>query len=204
MEYIFLKKMGAAVATKLICKLPAKKCIMQKYKLLGREASTAEVLLTISLALSVILMFTIQFYHYSHLLKQVNQLPNTTAILMAVGIGLMFQLGRFGFAVAGVQEFSTNRQKAGITGMIFSIALSIFESFEVVHIVNDWVGASPLRISCMMILQAIVWISFVLEIRLAINVSDNTVSKSSVTQSGDVLFSFKGSDKKGKGSTSMS
>lgn len=176
---------------------------MQKYKLLGREASTAEVLLTVSLGLSVILMFTIQFYHYSHLLKQVAQIPKVTAIFMSVGIGLMFQLGRFGFAIAGVQEFSSNRQKAGITGMIFSVGLSVFESFEVIHIVNDWVGAGLLRTSCMMIFQAIVWISFVLEIRLAINVSGNASNtNTTVNEKGEVLFSWKGNGEKKSSSRS--
>lgn len=172
---------------------------MQKYNFLGRNASIAEVLLTISLALSVFLMFAIQFYHYSYLFKQITQLPNLTAILMATGVGLMFQLGRFGFAMAGVQEFSSNRQKAGITGMVFSVGLSVFESFEVIHIVNDWIGSGLLRTSCMMIFQAIVWISFVLEIRLAINVSGSNTNKKSDTKvddSGNVIFSSNGNSKK--------
>lgn len=169
---------------------------MRKYNFLGREASIAEVLLTISLALSVLLMFTIQYYHYSHLFSDVTQLTKHTAVLMAIGVGLMFQLGRFGFAIAGVQEFSTNRYKAGITGMIFSVGLSVFESFEVIHIVNDWLGSGSLRTSCMMIFQAIVWISFILEIRLAINVSGGNASNTVVNEKGDVFFSWNGNGKK--------
>ena len=154
----------------------------------------------VALGISVLLMFLFQFFHYKNLLLQVDQLPNYVSVFMALCIGVMFQLTRFGFAMSGVVEFATGRTKAGSVGLLFSIALSVFETFEVLEIARDWLGDGQLHTSFIMIVLAVVWISFFLEIRLAIflgnskkadsGFSFNGTAKSSRSEKRDGQFSY--------------
>jgi len=127
----------------------------------------APTFLFVSMLLSFILMFLVQMFYYSNLLM--DAVPMAFAYVMAFAIGLMFQFSRLAFGIAGAAEFSQGNTAKGITGMIFSLGLSIFESFEVSEIAMIW--NDNLYHSSLMILQSIVWLGFLLEIRLAINLS---------------------------------
>lgn len=157
---------------------------MQKYNLAGGKVSISEICLMVALGISVLLMFLFQFFHYKNLLLQVDELPPYVSIFMALCIGTMFQLTRFGFAMSGVVEFATGRTKAGAVGLLFSIALSVFETFEVIEIARDWIGSGQLQTSFLMIVQAIVWISFFLEIRLAIFLGRSNKKSKSFSSNG--------------------
>jgi len=136
-----------------------------KFALNGLVKSSPLFLL-VSMVLSFILMLLVQLFYYSELFKE---LPYSFGLIVGVAIGILTQLARLAFGVSGVAEFAHGKTGRGIASILFSLALTIFESFEVIGVAN--LLSPTLQGEAMMILQLVVWLGFVLEIRLAINVS---------------------------------
>lgn len=130
---------------------------------------TSPMFLLVAMILSFLLMFLVQLFYYSNLFN--GFLPVAFCYIVAVGIGLMVQLSRLALGLAGASEFMQGNTGKGIAGILFSLALSIFEAFEVYEIVSSF--DEKIRYSMMMVLQSIVWLGFILEIRLAINLKSS-------------------------------
>ena len=131
--------------------------------------------LFVSMVLSFILMFLVQLFYYStHVFGE--NVPGGFSYIIGFSIGLITQLARLAFGLAGAYDFAKGRVARGLSGMLFSLGLAIFEAFEVAEIATLWGGSSPtLYNSTMLILQSIVWLGLLLEVRLAINLT-NTLS----------------------------
>lgn len=126
---------------------------------------TSPMFLLVSMILSFLLMLLVQIFYYSHLFES---LPYSFNFIIGISIGLLTQLARLAFGVSGVAEFAHGRTGRGMASILFSLALTVFESFEVVGVAK--LLSPELANEGMMILQLVVWLAFVLEIRLAINV----------------------------------
>jgi len=143
---------------------------------------TSPLFLLVSMILSFVLMLLIQLFYYGELFKD---LPYSFGLIIGVAIGLLTQLARLAFGISGVAEFAHGKMGRGVASILFSLALTIFESFEVVGVAN--MLSPTLKNEGMMILQLIVWLGFVLEIRLAINVggamsSDGEADEESISK----------------------
>lgn len=170
---------------------------MFKYKLNGRDVSLAESLLSIGLILAVLVTLILQYYYYHQLFSQVEHLSRPIVVIIAFCFGLIIQFSRLGFVFAGVEEFATGRRKSGYTGFLFSVGLSIYETVEMYFLVSHWWSGTFL-IPAMMAVQFLVWISFILELRWALNVggkssnnfSDNRGSRGRSENSSKEEFSY--------------
>lgn len=121
--------------------------------------------------LSFVLMLAIQLFYYTTVFE--GKLPNSAlAYLIAAGIAIMFQSARFSFGIAGAYEFSKGEKSKGTFGLVFSLALTVFESFEGAEMAHIWTIAQPeFENTLNMVVQAILWLGFALEIRLLTTVS---------------------------------
>lgn len=129
--------------------------------------------LLVSMVVSFILMFVVQMFYYSELFEA---LPNAFPIVVGVSIGLLTQLARLALGLSGVSEFAKGKTGRGIASILFSLALTIFESYEVIGVAKMF--SEDTSGEAMMILQLVVWLGFVLEIRLAINLGGVLASES--------------------------
>ena len=84
-------------------------------------------------------------------------------------------MARLAFGISGAAEFANGRIGRGFAGILFSLALTCFESFEVVGAAKTI--APALSGEAAMIFQLVVWLGFVLEIRLAISVSNSLIDE---------------------------
>lgn len=158
---------------------------MFNYKLNGREVSLAETLLSCGLILAVLVTLILQYYYYYQLFEKVEHLSRPVVITIAFCFGLIIQFSRLGFVFAGVEEFATGRKKSGYLGFVFSVALSIYETVEMYYLVRHWWTADYF-IPAMMAVQFLVWISFILELRWALNVGGKSSNSFSSNRNGKV------------------
>jgi len=132
-----------------------------------------------SMILSFLLMLVIQMFYYATVFEGI--LPNK-GFQYGIGfcIGVMVQSARLAFGLAGAYEFSTQRYGVGTLGLFFSLAITLFESFEVMEIAKAWSnGVEPVYNSLLLLLEFIIWTGLCLELRLAMNVAgDSTKTKS--------------------------
>lgn len=132
--------------------------------------SKAPLYLLISMGLSFLLMFIVQLFYYAGIFTPL--LPQSAfAYVIGGGIGVMYQAARLSFGLSGAYEFSNGKSSNGIIGILFSFALTFYESYEVTEIAHYWGNEAGSELSILYALQAIVWLGFALEIRLAMNVA---------------------------------
>lgn len=132
---------------------------------------SAPTLLLVSMMLSFVLMLAVQMFYYSTIFEA--RVPSLAlAYSISIGIALMFQSARFSFGIAGAYEFAKGETGKGFFGLLFSLGLTIFESFEVAEMTMVWTRQQPeFRDTLNMVLQAMLWLGFALEIRLLTNVA---------------------------------
>lgn len=132
---------------------------------------SAPTLLLVSMILSFVLMLVVQLFYYSMVFEDLIPALGL-AYAIAAGIALMFQSARFSFGIAGAYEFAKGETGKGFFGILFSLSLTIFEAFEVSEMTVVWLAKKPELISTLnMVLQAILWLGFALEIRLLTSVA---------------------------------
>jgi hypothetical protein len=132
---------------------------------------SAPTLLLLSMALTFVIMMGVQMFYYTMVLTPRVPYP-AIAYSMAIAIGLVFQLARLSFGVAGAWEFGIGYVGKGMAGLLFSVALTVFESFEIAEMSDVWTrNDAEFRSTLNMILQAVLWLGFGLELRLALNVA---------------------------------
>lgn len=156
---------------------------MFKYKLNGRDVSLAESLLSCGLVLAVLVTLILQYYYYADLFGKVTHLSKPIVVIVALCFGLIIQFSRLGFVFAGVEEFATGRKRSGYIGFVFSVSLSIYETVEMYYLVLSW-WSIDYFIPAMMAVQFLVWVSFVLELRWALNVGGKTSNSFSYNGNG--------------------
>ena len=151
-------------------------------------------LLLISMFLSFILMFLIEVFHYANDVINQNAPNYAIAFGMAVGIATMVQFCRVAFGLSGAYEFAKNNIGIGIVGLLFSLILTIWCSYEVTHVARNWAKDNEyLYKQALLVLQFIVWSGFALEIRLAVAVGseakriEKEKAKSEAEQTGTLL-----------------
>ena len=126
--------------------------------------------LLVSMMLSFIIMFGVQMFYYADMIF-LDKVPSPFNWLIGAAIGLMTQLARLAFGIAGASDFAQGKTSKGLTGLIFSLGLAIVGAYEVAEISAMWAnGDHGFYNSCMLVLQVIVWLGFILEIRMAITV----------------------------------
>lgn len=157
---------------------------MFKYKLNGRDVSLAESLLSCGLILAVLVTLILQYYYYHQLFSQVEHLSKPIVIIIAFCFGLIIQFSRLGFVFAGVEEFATGRKRSGYIGFLFSVGLSIYETVEMYFLVSHW-WSGDFFTPAMMAVQFLVWISFILELRWALNVGGKSSGSFSSNRNAD-------------------
>lgn len=157
---------------------------MFNYKLNGRDVSLAESLLSCGLILAVLVTLILQYHYYHDLFGRATNLSKPIVIIVAFCFGLIVQFSRLGFVFAGVEEFATNRKKSGYIGFAFSVGLSIYETVEMYYLVLHW-WVDEYFIPAMMAVQFLVWISFVLELRWALNVGSKSSNSFSYKRNGE-------------------
>jgi len=126
--------------------------------------------LLFSMVLSFVIMFVVQLFYYAEIFSE--SLPSIAfSYAIGVGMGLMYQLSRLALGLAGAYEFSRGKIGIGIAGLAFSFGLTLFESFEVTEMAVFWSAENPLIYNSISIgLQAVIWLGFVLEVRLALSI----------------------------------
>lgn len=140
--------------------------------LFARLILQSPTFLLVSMALSFLIIFSVEFLYYSEYIFA-KKMPHPFNWLLGCAIGLMFQLARFAFGIAGAADFSNGNTRSGIAGMIFSVALAVVGAIEVHLITSNWAaGDEAFYFSSMLGLQSIVWLGLVIEIRIAMSVGN--------------------------------
>ncbi len=129
--------------------------------------------LLVSMGLSFLIIFSVEFLYYSEYIFA-RKMAHPFNWILGGSIGLMFQLARFAFGIAGASDFSNGNTRSGILGMIFSVALAIVGAIEVHLITSNWAdGDTYFYFSSMLGLQSIVWLGLIIEIRIAMTVANS-------------------------------
>lgn len=128
--------------------------------------------LLFSMVLSFVLMFSVQLFYYAKIFEDL--VPNVAfTYAIGMGIGLMYQIARLSFGLAGAYEFSKGKAWTGIVGLMFSFGLTLFEAFEVQEMAAYWSIDNPSIYQSIVIgLQAVIWLGLALEIRLALSIKE--------------------------------
>ena len=129
--------------------------------------------LLFSMVLSFVLMFSVQLFYYATIFDEL--VPNMAfSYALGCGIGLMYQLARLSFGLAGAYEFGKGKAWTGIIGLMFSFGLTLFEAFEVQEMALFWSENNESIYQSIMIgLQAVIWLGLALEIRLALSIKQD-------------------------------
>ena len=145
--------------------------------------------------LSFILMFKIEvFYSANYLLKDFVPGP-AYAYIIGISVALLIQFCRIAFGVSGAYEFAKGNTGKGIFGMLFSLSLAAWCSYEVNEIALKWAAETGALFSFQLLLQLIVWSGFALEIRLAIavaNTQEDHTEETKVNQTGNIIEKISG------------
>lgn len=138
--------------------------------LLNILKSSPGLLLT-GMILSFILSGLIQTFYYSNYLFTEKFGTYAIGFGMAVTAAILVQFCRIAFGVTGAYDFGKGNILKAIFGLGFSLALTVWQSFEVSHIASSFSNDPTLQSKYQMILQLIVWAGFALELRLGITVA---------------------------------
>lgn len=138
-------------------------------------------LILVSMFLSFILMFIIETFYYANDILLLKVPSAAYAYIIGIAIAVLVQFCRVAFGVSGAYEFAKGNTGKGIFGMLFSLVLAVWCSYEVSEIAHSWASYTDannilqidprLLQSSTLVLQLIVWAGFALEIRLAIAVA---------------------------------
>lgn len=124
----------------------------------------------VSMILSFVLVLLLQVFYYAT--EVFSGYYTGVAYAMGVGVAVMFQAARLAFGMSGAYDFANGNMGKGIFGLLFSLALTSIESFEVVHFADFFSnGVDRVYSSALLAFQVVVWLGFALEIRLATSVS---------------------------------
>lgn len=122
-----------------------------------------------SMVISFILLMVIQVFFYYYIFDDL--LPGTAySIGAGIAIGIMLQGARFAFGIASINDFLNKESFKGFFGLLMSLGLTIFSTYEALEIAAIW-GNSKHEYAIMLILMATVWLGWALEIRLCINIT---------------------------------
>ena len=126
--------------------------------------------LLVSMILSFVIMFGVQMFYYADMIF-IDRVPSPFNWIIGCAIGLMTQLARLAFGIAGAADFAKGKISKGLVGMLFSLGLAIVGAYEVAEIALTWSkGNHQFYNSCLLVMELIVWLGFLLEIRIAISV----------------------------------
>jgi len=127
-------------------------------------------LIMTSMMVSFLTMLIVQiFYHAEYTFGGVSPQP-AYSFLIAFMVAIIFQAARLSFGVSGAYEFATGRVGKGILGLLFSLALTVLESYEVADMAHHLSESTTVKEQSFLIAgMGILWIGLALEVRLAIN-----------------------------------
>lgn len=141
--------------------------------------------LLVSMILSFVIMFGVQMFYYADFIF-LDRVPSPFNWIIGCAIGLMTQLARLAFGIAGASDFAKGKTGKGLIGVLFSLGLAIVGAYEVAEIALAWSnGNTDFYNSCLLIMELIVWLGFLLEIRIAISVGGELKEETSDTNQAD-------------------
>ncbi len=135
----------------------------------------APALLLGAMIVSFLLSSTVQYFYYTDYVFKNFASPGTT-IFMGICVSFLVQAVRFALGVTGAFVFSEGKFWNGMFGVFLSVAVTIWTSFEATHIAA-WAGTLhptdmvKVEAATHFILQFVVWVGLLLEIRLALAVT---------------------------------
>jgi len=170
---------------------------------IGALILQSPMFLLVSMILSFVIMFGIQLFYYSDMIFQ-TKIPQPFNYIAGASIGLMTQLARLAFGIAGASDFAKGSTAKGLTGMLFSLGLAIVGAYEVAEMAHMWASDADqfdqgFYSSCLLVLELIVWLGFLLEIRIAISVGGELALKEDTKEDFELEDIFSSN---GKGKTS--
>jgi len=150
----------------------------------GALTKISPLLLIISMLLSFTSMFIFQVNYYEELMAE--NLP-TMGVVLAWAIAIVTQFARMAFGIAGARDFYLGNSFSGSLGLAASLGISIFENFEAAWMAAHWENMEMLGL-----LRFIVWLGFVLEVRLILTAGnandDDQPSETKSSTSGKKRF----------------
>lgn len=116
----------------------------------------------------------------THSLKLVVGAGAVSWILAALG-AIMVQVIRLALGIAGAADFAKGKVLAGMTGILFSAAVSAWECYEFNMAATEWGLQDDQIFALNFFLQLVVISGLVLEIRLALNLNLSDTDKAPKT-----------------------
>ena len=140
-------------------------------------------LLLVSMILSFVLVAIVQVFYYSNYVFVGKVGTAGIAFAISCGIAVMVQLTRVAFGITGAFEFANGNAGKGIFGILCSLGLTIWSSFELAEIAAVWAGNdASLLYSSQLVLLFIAWAGWVLEVRLAVTIYEKPEEKPDAEQ----------------------
>ncbi|WP_291728694.1 hypothetical protein [Bernardetia sp.] len=98
------------------------------------------------------------------------------AYVVGVGFAVIIQGARLGFGLIGIDDFSKGKYARGTFGLLFSLAVTIFESYSSAHIAS-WEVFTNFSDSILLLLNFTIWVGFALELRLALSLAGSRIGE---------------------------
>lgn len=129
------------------------------------------IVLAITL-LSFALLGVIEYNYYAEYILKGNLTNWGLVMFVAGGVAAFVQLLRSGLVLMSIRDFSADRDGRGFFGLLFSLAATIYCTFEISHLAEAWSAGNPTLSGWIgTVLYFVNWAGFALEVRIALSVS---------------------------------
>lgn len=132
---------------------------------------TSPFFLLISMCLSFVVAMVLEIIYYGGVVFFKIVAYGAFSYPMGFLFCFLVQSVRFSLGLTGVSEFANNRNLTGFFGLGFSGLITLFETYEMHSIAMHYSKEPAGYYSLVVVLLFIIWIGFVLECRLALNVT---------------------------------
>lgn len=146
------------------------------------------IVLAITL-LSFALLGVIEYNYYAEYILKGNLTNFGLVMFVAGGVAAFVQLLRSGLVLMSIRDFSADRDGRGFFGLLFSLAATIYCTFEISHLAEAWSSGNPTLSNWIgTVLYFVNWAGFALEVRIALSVSADDSSEAATAghKSGDI------------------
>jgi hypothetical protein len=139
--------------------------------------------------LSFALLGVIEYNYYAEYILKGNLTNWGLVMFVAGGVAAFVQLLRSGLVLMSIRDFSADRDGRGFFGLLFSLAATIYCTFEISHLAEAWSAGNPTLSGWIgTVLYFVNWAGFALEVRIALSVSADDPAEivSPGQKSGDI------------------
>jgi len=147
---------------------------MKISQITGMIKAAPGILLFVMVSSFVLMLIIEVFYNVTALTPLFPQIAY--AYVVGIGFALIIQGARLGFGLIGIDDFSKKRYARGTIGLLFSLAVTIFETYSASHIAA-WEVFSDFSDSILLLLNFTIWVGFALELRLALSLSGSKMGE---------------------------